>query len=86
MQPWVNTLKAAGCKIGPGTWRTWRGLIDRAFAGNVDACAKAASAVPADQRWPDQVEASAKPPDPAADRIRAKYANRAQSITLEMDQ
>lgn len=70
-EAWVRTLKRAGCKIGPNNWRAWQGLIDRAFGGDADACAKAAATVKPEDRWPDQVEA-AKTEQPSA--TASKYA------------
>lgn len=73
-EPWTRALKRAGCKIGPNNWRAWQGLIERAFAGNAEACATAAAQVKPDDRWPDKVEAAARasPPSPTA----SKYAGR----------
>jgi hypothetical protein len=53
----VKALKRAGCKIGRDNWQSWRGMIDRAFAGNHEEAAKAALQIQATERWPDQVEA-----------------------------
>lgn len=73
-EPWARTLKRSGCKIGPNNWRSWQGLIDRAFAGQVDACAAAAAKVKPEDRWPDQVEAAARAAPPSLTAL--KYAGR----------
>jgi hypothetical protein len=77
-EPWARTLKRAGCKIGPNNWRAWKGLIERAFACQADACAAAAAKVKPEDRWPDQVEAAARTEAPSA--IASKYADRQARI------
>lgn len=57
-ESWVRTLRANNCNVTRGNWPQWQALIGRCFRGDPQACAQQALAVPADERWPQQVEAS----------------------------
>lgn len=54
-QPWAQTIKGAGGKIGPGNWRQWETLWKDHGLDRVISAIKATK--PAD-RWPDHVEQS----------------------------
>ena len=74
---WSTRLIASGAKLGAKNWRAWKGVLDRAFGGDVEKCAKAVERLPADKRWPDQVEASVgKSPKAPSKYEKTSHANK----------
>lgn len=54
-EAWVNALKDANCKIGVGSWRAWKALVDRY---GIPGVVSASKGVPATERFSDKVEAT----------------------------
>jgi len=52
-QPWAQSIKAAGGKIGANNWPHWQGLIEKHTLPVIIA---AAGAIAAADRWPPNVE------------------------------
>jgi hypothetical protein len=62
-EPWAQSLRRAGAKIGPKNWDAWKALVDRFGEPAVQRATRATSAT---ARWPDQVEETLQRTDQGA--------------------